>query len=213
MSQTSSFAIVLYDIIPSEALVRAVKTHKDIPETALLFGTKSAKSTDVTRSSSAIGTDENLVQPSLEPARRTPLRDNGDKAQLSCIDLRVQREPDQLAEDEEHKKRSLIQLLFINVLQSPNKDNLMTDYFKARRHRVSRDVTFSKNKALSELFKFWMITDAVQCTSCYKDATPGHTSRMWTFSPGASEEVKKQVLKNVINCFNILTTSASVFKT
>ena len=30
--------------------------------------------------------------------------------------------------------------------------------------------------------------------------------------PGASEEAKEQVLKNVINCFNVLTTSAFVFQ-
>ena len=34
---------------------------------------------------------------------------------------------------------------------------------------------------------------------------------MWIFIPGASGEVEKQVLQNVMNCFCMLTTNASVF--
>ena len=46
---------------PSEALVRVVKLHTS--ETKVLFDTRSAKVTDVTRSSSSNGKEENLVQP------------------------------------------------------------------------------------------------------------------------------------------------------
>ena len=122
MHQAGSFANILYDTMPSEASVRVVKLQKS--ETETLFGTRSAKVTDVTRSSSSIGTEENPVQPSMEAARGSPLCDNKAKAQISCIDLRVQGEPDRMMEDEAHKK-SLTQSLLLKLLQSPNKDNLM----------------------------------------------------------------------------------------
>ena len=50
-------------------------------ETELLFDTRSAKVTDVTPSSSSIGTEENPVQPSVEAVRGIPLRDHSDEAQ------------------------------------------------------------------------------------------------------------------------------------
>ena len=47
-----------------------------------------------------------------------------------------------------------------------------------------------------------MITDAVQCRWCYKYATLGHTCcECGLLLLGASEEVQKKFLKNVINCF------------
>ena len=57
-------------------------------------------------------------------------------------------------------------------------------------------------------------SDTVQCKSFYQYATPGHTScECGLVLPGASEEVKKQVLQNVINCLVFPTTSAFAFKT
>ena len=57
-----------------------------------------------------------------------------------------------------------------------------------------------------------MITDNIQFKSCYNYAAPGRTyCKCGLILPGASDEVKKQVLKNVINCFNFLTTGATVF--
>ena len=53
-----------------------------------------------------------------------------------------------------------------------------------------------------------MITDTVQCKSCYNCATPGHTfCKCGLVDLGASDEVQKQVLKNVINGINVFTTS------
>ena len=58
-----------------------------------------------------------------------------------------------------------------------------------------------------------MITDTVQRKSCYNYATPWHTHcRYGRIFLGASDEVKKQVLKHVINCFSMLTTRAFIFK-
>ena len=69
------------------------------------------------------------MQPSREAARRNPLRDNSDKAQISCINFRVQREPDQLTEDEAHENRSQIQSLLMKDLQPPNKNKFMAEIF------------------------------------------------------------------------------------
>ena len=57
------------------------------------------------------------------------LHDNSDKAPISCIDLRVQKEPDQLTDDEEQTKRSLIKSLLMDVIQSPTKTNFMALVF------------------------------------------------------------------------------------
>ena len=50
---TRSFTTILSDTMPSEALVRVVKFFNS--ETEILFDTRSAEVTDVTRSSSSIG--------------------------------------------------------------------------------------------------------------------------------------------------------------
>ena len=60
---------------------------------------------------------------------RKPLLDNSDVAQTSCSDLRLQGEPNQLTQDEGHKKRSRVQSLLMNVLQSQDKDKLMASLF------------------------------------------------------------------------------------
>ena len=52
--------------------------------------------------------------------------------------------------------------------------------------------------------KSFMITDTVQRKSCYIYATPGHTNCK------ARDEVKADVVKNVIICFRMLTSSAFV---
>ena len=58
-----------------------------------------------------------------------------------------------------------------------------------------------------------MITDTVKCRSCYKYGTLGHTyCECGLMLPGASDDVKKQIIKNVINCFNVMKTSAFVLE-
>ena len=87
----------------------------------------------------------------------------------------------------------------------PNKDDKETKIL------VRMPKTSVKSKAISKLIKILMITDTIQCKSCYNNATHGHT---WCKSGlvlvGATDEVKKQILKNVINCFDIFRTSAFV---
>ena len=104
--QTSSFSIIIFDTMPSEVLVRVVKLHKENSETEISFDTRSANVTDVTRSSSSLGTEE---KPSAtwKQHGENPRRGHNDKAQISCIDFRVEREPDQLTEEEEQKKSHL----------------------------------------------------------------------------------------------------------
>ena len=90
--QTRSFAIILFHIMPSQALVNFVKFHRKDSETEILFDTVPAQVTDVTRSYSSIGRRENPVQPCMEAARghptrpykemvrRKPFRDNSDES-------------------------------------------------------------------------------------------------------------------------------------
>ena len=68
-----------------------------------------------------------------------------------------------------------------------------------------------KEQGHFEAQEMFMITDAVQCESCYNHATLGHSyCKCGHTLPGASDEAKKQVLKKVMNCFIIFTTSAFV---
>ena len=50
------------------------------------------------------------------------MRDDSDKAQISCINFRVHGDPDQVTDGEEQNKRSLVQFLLMDVLQFSNKD-------------------------------------------------------------------------------------------
>ena len=122
-----------------------------------------------------------------------------DTAPISCVDLRVQEEPDRSAEDAAHTKRLLIQSLLVSVLQSLNKDKLMAELFlsKERRQGVSRYFFHCKriifrNKAISKLMKSsWSQTqyraDRVTTTQLLDTCCEcGFTHH------GASEEVKKQ---------------------
>ena len=57
-----------------------------------------------------------------------------------------------------------------------------------------------------------MITDTVQCRACCKYAALRHANcESRRILLGASDDVKKQVLKNAINWFIVLTTSAFFF--
>ena len=78
--------------------------------------------------------------------------------------------------------------------------------------QIAKDIV--KQKGNLEAHEILMITDTEQCRPCYTYATPRHTScKCGIILLRASEEVQKQVLKNGINWFNVLTTSAFVFKT
>ena len=78
---------------------------------------------------------------------------------------------------------------------------------------ISQDVKdIVSEQGFLEAHEVLMITDNIQFKSCYNYAAPGYTyCKCGLILPGASDEVKKQVLKNVLNCFNFLTTSATVF--
>ena len=118
---------------------------------------------------------------------------------------RVQGEQiDRLAKDEAHTtKRSVIQLLLMKVLQSPNRDNLMAEPFpesddkEYQNKSQNAKVFFSREQSNLEAHEVLMITDTLQCRSCNKYVTSGNVPNVDLFLPGASEEVKEQVLKNV----------------
>ena len=57
-----------------------------------------------------------------------------------------------------------------------------------------------------------MITDAMQCRTCYHYETLGHTyCTCGLANPAASGEVKERVSQNFMKCSKMLTTSAFVF--
>ena len=68
--------------MPSEALVRVVKPHQKDSETEMSFDTKPTQVTEVTLTNSSVGTEEDPVRPYMETTRRTPMRDNSDKAPM-----------------------------------------------------------------------------------------------------------------------------------
>ena len=80
--------------------------------------------------------------------------------------------------------------------------------------QISQDVkNIVKEQCNLDAQEMLMITNTVQCKSCYNYATPGYTSCKCGFIlPGASDEIKKQVPKDVMNFFSMLTTSAFVLK-
>ena len=64
-----------------------------------------------------------------------------------------------------------------------------------------------------EAHEMFMITDATLCHTCYHDAPLGHTRcTCGHTNPGASDEVKEQVLNNVMSCLKTPTTFAFVLK-
>ena len=71
-----------------------------------------------------------------------------------------------------------------------------------------------KEQSNIEAHEVLMITDAVQCKTCYHCAIAGHTCcQCGQPNPRASGEVKKQLFKIAMNCFKKLTTIALVVKT
>ena len=123
-----SFAITMYDTKPSAALVRVVNLKKPRRQ-KIFFDTRSAKVTDVTWSSSSVGTKENPVQRSIETARVNPLRGDSDAAQVSSIDLRVKGEPDNLTEQAEHKNALTDSVADDESSSAPNYHKLMAKLF------------------------------------------------------------------------------------
>ena len=102
----------------------------------------------------------------------------------------------------------------MGVFQSPDKDKLMAELSPKSDgklyHENSQDAKDTvKEQGNLEAHAILMITDAVQCKSCYNCGTPGHTyCKCGLVFPGVFDEVKKLVLKNIINCVEKLTTSA-----
>ena len=100
-----------------------------------------------------------------------------------------------------------------HILESPNKTDLMAELFskkstKSAKRFLMMPRTLFEEQGNLEAHEILMITDTVQCKSYYNHTTSGHTY----CNCGFILLVKKQVLKNVMNCFSILTTSAFSFQ-
>ena len=124
------------------------------------------------------------------------MRDNSDKS-------------DQLTGDEEQEQRSLIRSLFVEDLQSLDKDKMMAELFPKndykKNQKFSQDAKETvKEQGNIEAHGILMITDAVQCSLCRNDATLGHTfCKCGLKLLGPSEEVKKK--------FSRTSSIASIF--
>ena len=140
------------------------------------------------------------------------------KARIACIEIRVQGESDPWTEDEDHTKLAPIHSLLMSVLQSPNKDKLMTEFPK-RDDKEYREISQLAKDTVKEQGNFdaheiLMITDTAQCRSCHNYVTVGH--HLATVELFFLEQVKKlrnKVSRTSSNCFNMFTTSALAFKT
>ena len=85
------------------------------------------------RSYTCVVTVQDLVQPSMEAARRNPLRDYSDKAQISCVDLRVQGETRSICWGRAHKPRSLTSSVAVDFAVSQQRQIGSSIVFKERR--------------------------------------------------------------------------------
>ena len=117
------------------------------------------------------------------------------------------------------RRKNTFESLVKQILQSPNKDKLMAELFPKDDDKEHQEISeaannMAKEQGNLEAHAILMITHTVRCKLCYNYATSSvHTYCNFGFVLLAvSDEVKKQVLKNVINCFSMLTSSALVFK-
>ena len=87
------------------------------------------------------------------------------------------------------------------VLESPNIDELMVEFFPQNDDKEYQDISENFKKIVKEQCnigarKMFMITDAIQCQPCYHYETPGHACcTCGKASPGASDEVQERVFQ------------------
>ena len=182
----------------STLLIALTVSQKKNSETEVLFDTRPTQVTEVTRPHSSNGTEEYPVhlhmesvrgsptRHHMETARRNPLRDNSDQAQSTCIDLRVQGEPE-LSTDDEGRKRSLMNSLMKHFLAFPNKDKLMAELFPNSDDKeyqgIAQDAKDTdKEQGKLEAHEILLITDTVQPKLCNVYATLGHILQMCTYT-------------------------------
>ena len=84
-NQIGSIAILLKNTMPSEALVRIVKSLKKELGVIILFGTRSPQFTEGSRTYSSIGTQEDPVQQYMEPARGKPTRPHMETVRVNLL--------------------------------------------------------------------------------------------------------------------------------
>ena len=109
----------------------------------------------------------------------------GTSAPISCIALRVQGEPDELTEDEEHKKRSLLQSLLMSF-GPRTRTNWWQNYFRRTTTRSTKSFLrmprtfFLGDKALSKLMIFsWSQTQYSASRDTLRKFRT-HILQMWT---------------------------------
>ena len=142
------------------------------------------KVTEVTRTKDLVQPYESprggLVQSYVEKAQGNPLRDSSERAQSCHIDLRIHGEPEKSPDNENQEKTSLIKLLAKQVLESPNKNQMMAELFTKSDEKAHQEISedfknIAKEQGNIEAHELFMITDALQCWKCSNCETSGHT--------------------------------------
>ena len=88
--------------------------------------------------------------------------------------------PEQSPGNEDHEKASLIKLLVKQVLESPNKNQLMAELFPKNDDKEYEDISedfknIVEEQGNIEAHELFMITDAMRCQTCCHYGTLGHT--------------------------------------
>ena len=90
--QICGFAMILYNTMPTEALVKVMEIKSDDSETEILFDKRLPQVTSVTRSYSPVQRDvesgrRDPMRSNVEKARRNPLLDKSEQVQSSHTDF------------------------------------------------------------------------------------------------------------------------------
>ena len=180
-------------------------------ERGILFDERPPQVTEVTRTKDpgqpyVESSRGDPMRSKVEPTRRNPLRDNSEQAHSSHIDIGIQAEPEQSPVNEVQERTSFITQPMKEVLESPNRNEMMEELSPKHDDKEFQDMSEDFNN-IGKAQRNIMITDAIQCKMCCHNATLGHTCcTCGQANPGASDEVKEKV-KQVMNCFKILRTS------
>ena len=137
---------------------------------------------------------------------------DSDQAQSSPVDLLIQGEPEKSPGNEDQEETSLIKLLVKQDPESPNQNQMMAGHPQRATKRSTKRClrtsrTLFNNKAISKLMK----SSRSQTQYNAHGETPVHT--YCTCGAAKSWRKRRSQGEKVMNCFNILTTSAFVFGT
>ena len=218
--QTGSFAIILYNTMPTGALVKVVKFNRNNSETEILFDKRPPQVTEVTRT-------RDPIQPFFESARETrctPMwRQHEQTRCVITVDkLKALISTSEFKENQNNPRTTRTRKIphwescwWNKFLRSPNKNQRMAELFTKEYQEMSEDFhTVEIKTAISKLMKCsWSQT-------LYNARRPAIVKHLNTHITHENKPIHEQVTKSrnkfflhVMNCFKTLTTNALVFAT